>query len=89
MTPTKSRVILIPVAKEDKEQQTSAGLYLPRAVTDNVKYVEGNVLAIGPEVKQIKAGDRVLYAREHANHLSNGAGVEIVLIEDEHIAVII
>lgn len=89
MTPTKARVILIPIAKEDKEQQTSAGLYLPRAVTDNVKYVEGNVLAVGPDVKQIKVGDKVLYAKEHANYLSNDAGMEVVLIEDEHISVVI
>lgn len=89
MTPTKSRVLLVPVAKEDKEQTTSAGLILPRVITDNVKYVEGTVVAVGPDVKQIKSGDKVLYAKEHANHLSNGAGVEVVLIEDEHISVVL
>lgn len=89
MNPTKSRVLLVPVAKEDKEQQTPAGLILPRVITDNVKYVEGTVVAVGPDVKQIKAGDKVLYAKEHANYLSNGAGVEVVLIEDEHICAVI
>lgn len=89
MIPTKSRVLLAPVNKEDAEVKTPSGILLPRVITDNVKYVEGRVWAVGPDVKQITAGDRVLYAKEHANHLSNDAGVELVLIEDEHIAVVL
>lgn len=89
MTPTKSRVIVLPVNVEDREVKTAAGLYVPRMVRDSVKYVEGSVLSIGPDVKQIKTGDKVLYAKEHGNHLTNGAGVEVVLIEDEHIAVVL
>lgn len=89
MTPTKSRVLLAPINKEDAEVKTQSGLYVPRIVTDNVKYVEGRVWAVGPEVKQITAGDCVLYAKEHASYLSNSAGLELVLIEDEHIAVVL
>lgn len=88
MVPTKARVLLAPINKEDAEVKTASGLYVPRVVTDNVKYVEGRVWAVGPDVKQITAGDRVLYAKEHANHLSNGVE-ELVLIEDEHIAVVL
>ena len=89
MVPTKARVLLAPINKEDAEVKTASGLYVPRVVTDNVKYVEGRVWAVGPEVKQITAGARVLYAKEHGNILSNDAGVELVLIEDEHIACVL
>ena len=44
---------------EDAPTKTASGLYLPEKATEKPKAAK--VLAVGPSVKQVKVGDRILY----------------------------
>ena len=49
-------------APDDSETRSKAGLVIPAtAATPNRRCVWSEVVLIGPEVRNVKAGDRVLY----------------------------
>lgn len=56
LTPVGHRVIAKQVESEAK---TASGIYLPDAAKDKPEVAE--VMAVGPEVKGIKKGDKVVY----------------------------
>lgn len=56
--PTDDRVLILPNAAETK---TASGLYIPDAAKEKPK--TGVVVAIGPEVENMKPGDDVLYGK--------------------------
>jgi len=89
MTPTLNRILVTPPATEEVDQKSSGGLFIPQQAREASRFVQGRVLAVGPDVKQINVGDEVLYSREQGNDISSGASVVAVLIEDKHIAVVV
>lgn len=54
--PLADRVVAV---KEETKQQTASGLYLPESAKE--KPVAAVVAAVGPDVKHVKVGDRILY----------------------------
>lgn len=54
--PRGTRVLL---KRRESEHQTQSGILL--AQVSEVKYVEGTVIAVGPEVLDLKEGDYVLF----------------------------
>lgn len=64
---------------EAAEQKTASGLYLPEGAKE--KSIVAKVLAVGPEVKYLKVGDRVVY-KQYADSL-----VELKLGGKEYISV--
>jgi chaperonin GroES len=44
---------------EEAEAKTASGFYLPENAKEKPKTVK--VIAIGPDVKQVKVGDRIVY----------------------------
>ena len=61
----KRKVAIKPLAKlvlaqrDEASAQTSSGLYLPENATEKPK--TATVISVGPEVKDIKAQDRIIY----------------------------
>lgn len=90
MIPTLTRILVTPPAAETEDEKSAGGLFIPQAAREKSKFVQGTVMAVGPDVKTVKTGDVVLYNREQGNEISNAGGsVVAVLIEDKHIAVIV
>lgn len=66
MTPTGNKVL---IKVEKAEEKTSSGLYLGEATKQYPPF--GEVIAIGPAVKEIKVGDRVMFERYASVILDN------------------
>lgn len=86
------RVLIKPLEAEEK---TAAGIVLPDTAKE--KPQQGEVIAVGPgrlldngeRVKmEVKAGDRVLYARYAGTELKQGDTKYLVLSERDILAVV-
>ena len=67
---------------EQASAKTASGLYLP----DNAKEkaVAAVVQAVGPEVKTLKKGDKIVY-KEYATTELKIAGTEYLLVKEEDV----
>jgi len=65
-TPLKPLADRIIAEHEAPESKTASGLYLPDAAKE--KSIVAKVLAVGPEVKYLKVGDRIVY-KQYADSL--------------------
>ncbi|AOQ25128.1 10 kDa chaperonin [Moorella thermoacetica] len=90
--PLGDRVLIKPLEAEEK---TAAGIVLPDTAKE--KPQQGEVIAVGPgrlldngeRVKmEVKAGDRVLYARYAGTELKQGDAKYLVLSERDILAVV-
>ncbi len=71
------------VAQEEApETKTASGLYLPDKASEKPKIAK--VLAVGKDVKQIKAGDRIVYKSYSTTDVKMGA-VEYILVKEEDV----
>lgn len=77
--PLADRVVAV---KEQAKTKTASGLYLP----DNAKEksVIAEIKAVGPDVKSIKVGDKVIYKEYSANEFKIDS-VEYILIKEEDV----
>lgn len=96
MTPTLNRILVTPPLPESDNQKSSGGLFIPQTAREQSKFVQAEVLSVGPDVKRVnevpspKPGDSVLYRRDQGNDILDHDGEVIaVLIEDKHIAVVL
>lgn len=83
--PRKGQILVQPDGEESRE--LGSGLLLPSAVEQEQKAV-GTVVAVGPEVKDVKKGDRVIYgayAGEVIKLREDSAEVEYKLLFDEDV----
>lgn len=70
------------VKQQEAQTKTASGLFLPDSAGEKPKIAE--VLAVGPSVQDVKAGDRVVYGG-YSNTEIKVAGVEYILIKNENI----
>ncbi|MCW1908677.1 MAG: co-chaperone GroES [Candidatus Saccharibacteria bacterium] len=71
------------VAKaEAAESKTASGLYIPEKAAEKPKIA--TVLAVGPGVKEIKAGDKIVYGG-YSNDEIKLSGEEYLLIKQENV----
>lgn len=77
--PLGDRVVAV---KEEAQTKTASGLYLP----DNAKEkaVAAVVQAVGPEVKNLKKGDKIVY-KEYATTELKINGTEYLLVKEEDV----
>jgi chaperonin GroES len=68
--------------QEAAETKTASGLYLPEAAKEKPK--TSKVVAVGPEVKQVKVGDRIIYGGYSNTDVKVGSE-EYQLIKEENI----
>jgi chaperonin GroES len=62
--PIADRIIAVP---EEAESKTTSGLYIPEGAKE--KSTIASVIAVGPEVKFLKVGDRIVY-KQYAQSLA-------------------
>jgi chaperonin GroES len=77
--PLADRVVAV---REEAKTQTASGIYLP----DNAKEkpVMAEVVAIGPDIKEVKVGDKVIYKDYSTTDLTIN-GTEYLIIKEEDI----
>lgn len=79
ITPLADRLVAV---KEEAKTQTASGLYLP----DNAKEktVVAKVEAVGPDVKNVKKGDRIIY-KEYSTTDIKVEGTEYLIVKEEDV----
>ena len=79
ITPLADRVVAI---REEAKTQTASGIYLP----DNAKEkpVLAVIKAVGPEVKELKVGDKIVY-KEYSTTELKIDGVEYLIVREEDV----
>lgn len=77
--PLSDRIVMI---QEEAKTQTASGLYLPEGSKEKPKVAK--VEAVGPDVKGVKAGDRVLY-KEYSTTEVKLDSVNYLLIKEEDV----
>lgn len=83
LQPLSDRIVL---EQLDNEAKTASGIILPDGAQE--KPSEGKVLAVGPEVKEVKVGDRVLYSKYGPNE-AKVDGQELMIAKEEDVLAII
>ena len=72
--------------QEAAETKTASGLYLPGNAQEKPKVAK--VLAVGKEVKQLKAGDRIIYKSYSTTEVKMGADDYILVKEEDILATV-
>jgi chaperonin GroES len=68
--------------QEEAATKTASGLYLPDKATEKPKIAK--VLKVGPKVKDVKVGDRIVYKSYSTTELKV-EDIEYVLVKEEDI----
>ena len=81
-TPIKPLADRVVAVKEEAQNKTASGLYLP----DNAKEkpVVAKVEAVGPDVKNVKKGDKIVY-KEYSTTELKIDGAEYLIVKEEDI----
>ncbi len=67
---------------EEAETKTASGIYLPEKAAEKPKTAK--VAAVGPAVKQIKVGDRIVYKSFSTTEVKVGKD-EYILVEEKDV----
>lgn len=67
---------------EEAETKTASGIYLPEKAAEKPKTAQ--VVAAGPEVKQVKKGDRIVYKSFSTTEVKVGKE-EYILVKEEDV----
>ncbi len=79
INPLADRVVAV---REQAKTQTASGIYLPDTAKE--KPVYATVEAIGPEVKGIKKGDKIVY-KEYSTTELKVNDVEYIIVKEEDV----
>ena len=79
ITPLADRVVAV---REKAEARTVSGLYLPDNAKEKPSYAV--VEAVGPEVKGLKKGDKVVFKEYSTTELKVGE-IEYLIVKEEDI----
>lgn len=81
-TPIKPLADRVVAVREEAATKTASGLYLP----DNAKEkpVMAKVEAVGPEVKSLKVGDKIIY-KEYSTTELKIDDVEYLIVKEEDV----
>ena len=72
LKPTKNRVLVEPI-NQIKEME-KRGILLP-SYAENIMPDKGIVIAVGPEVKEVKVGDKIIFDRIRTDNLKDRQGL--------------
>ncbi len=79
ITPLADYVVVV---QEEAKNKTASGLYLPDNASEKPKIAE--ILAVGPLVKDVKVGDKVIFGG-YSNSEVKIDGVEYILVKNENV----
>jgi chaperonin GroES len=83
LKPLADRVVAI---REEARTKTASGIYLPE--TSKEKPVIAVVEAVGPDVKGIKKGDRIVYKEYTVTELKVDGKEYLIISEDDILATV-
>ena len=83
-TPIKPLGDRIVAVKEKAQTQTASGLYLPDSAKE--KPVSAIIEAVGPDVKHVKKGDKIIYKEYSTTELKIGAAEYMIVKEEDVLA---
>lgn len=72
--------------KEEASQKTASGIYLPDNAKEEPKVAK--VAEVGPKVKEVKKGDRILYKEYSTTDVKIDGDEYIVLKEEDVLATV-
>jgi len=81
-TPIKPLADRVVAMREEVSTKTASGLYLPE--NSKEKPVIAKVLAVGPDVKHLKVGDRIVY-KEYSTTDLKVNDIEYLIIKEEDV----
>ncbi len=81
-TPIKPLADRVVAVREEAQTKTASGIYLPDSSKE--KPVLAKVAAVGPDVKTLKVGDRIVY-KEYATTELKVDGIEYLLVKEEDV----
>lgn len=79
LTPLADRVI---ATREEANSRTASGLYLPDSAKE--KATVATVEVVGPDVKALKAGDRIVYKEYSVSEIKVN-GKEFLILKEEDV----
>lgn len=79
ITPLADRIVAV---REKAEAKTISGLYLPDNAKEKPAYA--TVEAVGPDVKSVKKGDRIVYEEYKRTELKIG-DIEYLIVKEEDV----
>ncbi len=82
IVPTLDFVLVIPNKIKPEQSKTESGIILPNAPQKNAN--EGIVLAVGPDVKTIKTGNKVIF-RNFSFDIVDTEDGKLLMIKDKDI----
>jgi chaperonin GroES len=85
-TPLQPLADYVVTVADAAETKTSSGLYLPDNATEKPKTAK--VVAIGPNVKQVKVGDRIVYKGYSTTDIKVNKEEYILVKEEDILAVV-
>lgn len=77
--PLADRVVAV---REKAQEKTASGLYLPDSSKE--KPVLAEVVAVGPDAKQVKVGDKIVYKEYSTTELKINE-VEYLIVKEEDV----
>ncbi len=81
-TPIKPLADRVVAVREQAQTKTASGIYLPESSKE--KPVLAKVTAVGPDVKTLKVGDRIVY-KEYATTELKVDGTEYLLVKEDDV----
>lgn len=85
-TPIKPLADRVVAVREEARTKTASGIYLPE--TSKEKPVTAIVEAIGPDVKHIKKGDKIVYKEYAVTELKVDATTYLIVSEPDVLATV-
>lgn len=77
--PLGDRIVAV---REEAPSKTASGIYLPDTAQE--KPVVAKVIAVGPDVSQLKVNDRILYKEYSTTEVKIGTN-EYILVKEEDV----
>lgn len=81
-TPIKPLADRVVAVKEQSASRTTSGLYLPENAKE--KPVMAKVVAVGPEVKTLKIGDKIVY-KDYATTELKVNDIDYLIVKEEDV----
>lgn len=75
--------LLVNLGKDDGERRSSGGILIPATAQQAKRLVWGNVVALGPNVRSVEVGDKVMFSPDDRYEVEVGGDDYIMLRERE------
>lgn len=85
-TPIKPLADRVVALREEVQSKTASGIYLPDSSKE--KSVLAKIVAVGPDVKNLKVDDRIVYKEYSTNELKINNQEYLIIKEEDVLAIV-